>query len=71
VEAEGTAVGVSIEVVAVPASPVRPARPSEAPLPRTGWEAGALTTIAVALILLGSIVVLLVRTTLERTTTHA
>ena len=67
-EAEGAAVSVSIEVVEVPS---RPSSPPDAPLPRTGWDAGALAAVGLALVLLGSIVVLLVRTRLERIPTHA
>lgn len=60
VEAEGAAVSVSVEV------PARPA-PPDVPLPRTGWDAGTLVVIGFALVLLGSLLVLLVRTHLERT----
>lgn len=68
VEAEGAAVAVSIEVTHAPS---RPASTPDAPLPRTGWDAGALTVIGLTLVLLGSILVLLVRTQLERIPTHA
>ena len=47
--------------------PVRSAVPADAPLPRTGWESGSLVAIGLALILLGSLIVLVVRTHLERT----
>ena len=68
VEVAGAPVSVSVEVrTEVPASPDRP---STVPLPRTGWDAGGLAAVGLALILLGSIVVLLVRTQVERTT-HA
>ena len=62
--AEGAAVSVSVEV------PVRPAStpaPGDAPLPRTGWDVGALVALGFALVLLGALVVLAVRTRLERT----
>jgi LPXTG-motif cell wall-anchored protein len=61
VQADGAAVSVSVEV------PVRPAAPrTDDTLPRTGWDAGALTALGFALVLLGALIVLAVRSRLER-----
>jgi len=61
VNAEGTAVSVSLEV------PTRPATTVDAPLPRTGWDAAPLVVIAIALVFLGALILQFVRTQLERT----
>jgi len=62
VETEGGVVSVSVEV---PARPTPLDHPAE--LPRTGGDLGGLVVIGLALVLLGAVILLAVRTQLERT----
>jgi LPXTG-motif cell wall-anchored protein len=65
VNAEGAAVSVSVEVPVHTASPSVPTGPS-APLPRTGADVGPVVAVGLVLVLLGALLLLSVRTHLER-----